>query len=100
MSRRCEVLTTDGTWREVPIAELAAGSIFRLFDGETGRPIEDADGARRWRALGPPGVGEDGAPVIDAEQVPESEVERQVREGGMFWPGAASRAPGPPRRLR
>ena len=91
MPRRCEVQTPDG-WRAHVFAALAPGMVFRLFE-EDGAPVTDADGVTRWRALGPPGET-DGRPTIDADQVPETDVERAVRAEGMFWPGAGHSSPG------
>ena len=92
--RRCEIQTPDG-WREVAFSTLTPGALFRLFDAVTGAPIEDEDGVTRWRALAVP-VGD----KVEAEQVPESDVERQVRVGGVFWPSSHGREGLAPRRLR
>lgn len=95
MPRRCEILTDGLDWREITPADLAPGAVFRLFE-EDGTPVivtDDLTGERvaKWR------VAESG----EAEPIPESDVERAVRTGGMFWPGgAAQQAEGPPRRLR
>ncbi len=96
MPRRCEVSTPHG-WCAFPFGKLEPGMIFRLFE-EDGAPVADEDGVTRWRALGPPGE-KNGKPTIDAEQVPESEVERQMRTRGMFWPSGprGGWSPGPPR---
>lgn len=107
MSRRCEVRAPDGRWVERPTAEIKAGDVFRLFEPDgTPVPSEDDDLAPgRWRATRD---AADGETEIAAEVLVESDVERQVRERGMFWPSAPSqpRAPGrldagrPPGRLR
>lgn len=85
MARRCEVMTPTG-WHEVAFADLTVGAVFRLFE-EDGAPVSDENGETRWRARDLP-IERDGVPWIDAEPAPESEVERQVRERGLFWPGA------------
>ena len=95
MPRRCEVQTPDG-WHAHVFAALIPGMVFRLFE-EDGTPVMDADGVMRWRALGLPGET-DGRPTIDAEQVPETDVERAVRADGVFWPGGERS--GAPSRLR
>lgn len=93
MSRRCEVLGSDGHWRESAHALLQIGDVFQLFETD-GRAVVDDAGFRRWRALAPASATASGAVEIDAEPVPETEVERTVREGRVWWPESRSRLPG------
>ena len=64
----------------------ADGTPYAAEDEETGERIT------RWRVL----------PDMKSEPIPESAVERAVREGGMFWPTGADPADAGwvPRRLR
>lgn len=95
MPHRYEVYTPDG-WRAIAFEALTPGALYRRFDTETARLVEDEDGVWRWRALAAP-VGD----TIEAEPVPETEAERQVRERGMFWPGVQTGREGfTPGRLR
>lgn len=110
MPRRVEVFTDGREWRVIERADLAPGMVFRLFE-EDGAPVVTTaalTGERvdHWRVLGvapPPADAEPGREMeIQAEEIPETSVERQAREGGTYWPtGGAPRADwGPPRRLR
>ena len=96
MSRRCEVFTEGREWREIARSDLAPGMVFRLFE-EDGAPVtaeieETGERVDRWR------VTEDGR----AEPIPESGVERAVRDSGMYWPTGSNPADAGwlPRRLR
>ena len=96
MTRRCDVLTEDQRWRPCAREELSAGMVFRLFE-EDGTPVtaeieETGERVDRWR------MTDDGR----AEPIPESGVERAVREGGFYWPTGQNTgdAGGVPRRLR
>lgn len=85
MSRRCEILTSGQYWRTAPVTLLQVGDVFRLFlDSE---PVTDGEGCWRWRVVAPPVPNLDGTHDVDAEAVPETEIERAVRTGGMYWPG-------------
>ena len=78
--------------------------VFRLFEAD-GAPVvttddETGDRILTWRVLAAPRV-EDGEVVVDAEPIRETTVEREVREGGAYWPGTARGDAGwVPRRLR
>ena len=103
-ARRCEVFTDGREWQEIDRAALMPGMVFRLFEPD-GAPVvtaEDETGDRidRWRVLALPRL-EDGEVVVDAEPIRETTVEREVREGGAYWPGGARGDAGwAPRRLR
>lgn len=94
MARRCEVWTDGHGWRAYSFAALAVGMVFRLFEEATDARVMDEDGTWRWRVLGAPQVGGDGPPTIEAEPVPETEVERAVRTEGFYWPGDRARGDG------
>ena len=105
MSRRCEVFTEGREWREIARADLRPGMVFRLFE-ETGESVAESDDETgetidRWRVTGDPRLV-DGEWEIEAEPIPESGVERAVRDDGMYWPGGANPADAGwvPRRLR
>ena len=103
--RRCEVFTEGREWREIARADLRPGMVFRLFEPD-GAPVvtedeETGERVDRWRVTGAPRVV-DGEWEIDTEPIPESGVERAVREGGVYWPSGANPvdAGWVPRRLR
>ena len=83
--RLCQVYV-NSTWRDRAVIDLASGDIFRLFDD--GKLVEDENGCTRWRAVGEPKVDAEGAPSIEMEPMPLTEVERQVETGGHWWPGS------------
>ena len=101
MSRRCEVLSGLQGWQAIARGDLKTGMVFRLFE-EDGAPVPDAEagGPGRWRALADAMMGEDGQPQVEAEAIPESTVERVVRETGLYWPGGEQAGPWAPGRLR
>ena len=88
--RRCEILCEGRRWRELSVSDLRPGDVFRMFEA-SGRPVEDAEGCRRWRCLSPPrprsDEGGEYAWDVDAEPVPETDAEREARETGVYWPG-------------
>lgn len=90
MSRRCQVLDAGGYWRDAPIASVRNGQVFRLFE-EDNRPVRDEDGHERWRAVADArqhysqDLGEYQWRV-EAEAVPETEVERQATRGVGYFP--------------
>ena len=100
MSRRCEVLTEQQTWQEIAADTITAGMIYRIVgpdgperDVETGEPI-------RWRARSDVTRNADGALETDSERVDETEIERAVRETGLYWPGGYQAGGWTPGRLR
>lgn len=70
------------------MASVCAGQIFRLYEPD-GRLVRDGEtGATRWRALADARPAPGGAEhEVDAEAVPDSDVELTVFERGMYWPG-------------
>ena len=104
-ARRCEVFTEGREWRAIDRADLTPGMVFRLFEAD-GAPVtatddETGEAIDRWRVTGEPRLVDDEW-EIDAEPIPESSVERAVREGGVYWPSGANPADAGwvPRRLR
>lgn len=91
-ARRCEVRTPDGGWREIAGADLEPGMVYRLFEPD-GSPVVDAEtGATRFRAL--TAARDDPNGEVEAEPLPESEVEREVKRVGFWWPAGGPAGPG------
>ena len=107
MSRRCEVWSAgSGGWSEIAVANLEPDMIFRLVEDD-GTPVidENVDTGERvskWRVLSAPHTDENGRLILDREPIPETDVERALRTGAMYWPGSGTQPPGPwvPSRLR
>ena len=94
--RRCEVFTEGREWREIAYAERQPGMVIRIFEAD-GTPYateveETGERVTRWRVM----------PDMTSEPIPESGVERAIREQGFHWPGGANPADAGwvPRRLR
>lgn len=93
--RRCQVATAGQEWRDAPLESVRDGQVFRLFE-EDGSRVTDSDGCWRWRAVGDAYRDDDGRASVDAEGVPDSDVERAVLATGVYWPGAlTARLPAP-----
>jgi len=107
VSRRCEVWSAgSGGWSEIAFAALEPDMVFRLFEDD-GTPVieENADTGDRvskWRVVSAPHTNENGRLILDREPIPETDVERALRTGGMHWPNDRQPPPGPwvPSRLR
>lgn len=85
--RRCQVLAEGQHWREAPLASVRAGQVFRLHEAD-GSPVLASDGATwRFRATSDATAVEGGEARVEAEPVPETDVERAAREGPGWWPG-------------
>lgn len=102
MPRRCEVLTDQRAWVTIATRDLKAGMVYRLFEEDGSAVLDDeTDAPGRWRALADAVPQPDGTATVESEAIPESEIERQVRTHGMFWPGQTPlRGPWTPGRLR
>lgn len=86
MNRRCQILTDGQYWRDSRMSDLVEGSVFRLFELD-GREVKDEDGHARWRATAPALLDPEADQwKVEAEAIPESDVERTVRTTGWFFP--------------
>lgn len=90
MKRRCDILANGQFWRERSLSEVRQGFIFRLYE-QNGDQVVDEDGHWRWRALSDAVDVGDGEWEVDAEAVPETEVEAATRSGEGFFPRTSHR---------
>ena len=85
MKRRCDILTDGQFWRERHLSEVRKGMIFRLYE-QNGSRVTDEDGHWRWKAVSDAVDAGDGEWEVDAEAIPETDVELATQSGLGFFP--------------